>query len=132
MMFKGTNPRFVGFTFCTLSSSSYLLKNNLFIFIFISANGTGTFSEMSPHATAFAEELIAYWVSFVRSGDPNRFKLARSPVWEPFTPAEKSRIVLQAAAEGEQGGSGSFLEREGEEETARCEVVAGMVGVQQN
>ena len=89
---------------------------------------------MSPTSTAFAEELIAYWVSFVRAGDPNEFKLARSPVWQEFTAAEKSRIVLQEAAEeeGKNGGSGSFLELESKEETARCEVVAGMVGVQQN
>ena len=93
---------------------------------------------MSPSATAFAQELIAYWVSFVRAGNPNKFKLKRSPVWEKFTPSEKWRILLQQGAE--QGtseadvvsGSGSFLEREGGEESARCEFVKSLVGVQQN
>ncbi|KAJ2934669.1 hypothetical protein H1R20_g2397, partial [Candolleomyces eurysporus] len=42
-------------------------------------NGTTTFSDMTPVETAFASELIAYWLSFVRSGDPNSFKLSRSP-----------------------------------------------------
>jgi len=102
---------------------------------------------MSPAATAFAEELIAYWVSFVRSGNPNKYKLKRSPVWKQFTSSEKWRIVLQQGAEqgsSEEGeatmttttdvvsGSGSFLEKEGEDESARCEFVKSLVGVQQN
>jgi hypothetical protein len=86
---------------------------------------------MSPIETAFAEELIAYWVSFVRAGDPNRFKLRWSPAWKRFTPSKKSRIVLQEAPE-EGPVSGSFLELEGAQESERCEVVAGMVGVQEN
>ena len=107
------------------------MKFTFFLLSYFSANGTGTFSEMSPTATDFAEELIAYWVSFVRAGDPNRFKLRWSPAWKRFTPSKKSRIVLQEAPE--QGRvSGSFLELESKEESVRCEVVAGMVGVQQN
>ncbi|KIM39330.1 hypothetical protein M413DRAFT_447269 [Hebeloma cylindrosporum] len=95
-------------------------------------NGTTTFSKLSPTATAFAEELIAYWVSFVRSGDPNAFKLARSPVWTPFTADEKSRIVLQEGPGESTDVSGSFLELESADEGARCRFVASMVEVQQN
>ena len=47
-----------------------------------------------------------------------------------------ARILLEEVAEeqnGEVGGaSESFLELESKEEMTRCEVVAGMVGVQQN
>jgi len=87
---------------------------------------------MSPTEKAFAEELIAYWLSFVRSGDPNKFKLKRSPVWTPFT-TKKSRIVLQEGpAESPTTISGSFLEQESDTETRRCKLVASQAGVQQN
>ncbi|KAF7300838.1 Aldolase-II domain-containing protein [Mycena kentingensis (nom. inval.)] len=93
-------------------------------------NGTGVFTPMTPTQSAFASELIAYWLSFVRAGNPNTFKLARAPVWESFSPSAKlNRIVLQ---QGSVDASGSFLEVQSEGETRRCEFSAGMVGVQQN
>ena len=94
-------------------------------------NGTTSFSEMSPAETAFAEELIAYWLSFVRSGDPNTFKLKGSPVWTPFT-SKQSRIVLQEGPAVLTTVSGSFLEQESGAETRRCKLVASQVEVQQN
>jgi len=104
----------------------------LFKGVGIGPNGTVIYSEMSPAEKAFAEELIAYWLSFVRSGDPNEFKLERSPVWKPFT-SKKSRIVLQEGPEEPSTTvSGSFLEQESETETRGCKVVASQAGVQQN
>ncbi|KDR78646.1 hypothetical protein GALMADRAFT_64536 [Galerina marginata CBS 339.88] len=94
-------------------------------------NGSTTFNAMSPTENAFAEELIAYWLSFVRSGDPNKFKLSRSPVWSPFT-SQSSRIVLQEAPANTTTASGSFVEKQGTEETTRCNLVAGQVLAQQN
>jgi len=95
-------------------------------------NGTGVFSPMTPTANAFAAELIAYWLSFVRAGDPNTHKLAQSPVWKPFLAADKERIVLQQGPGNTTTVSGSFLEVQSAGETTRCEFVAGKVGVQQN
>ncbi|KAJ7165538.1 alpha/beta-hydrolase [Mycena crocata] len=95
-------------------------------------NGTGTFTPMTPTETAFAEELIAYWLSFVRSGDPNTFKLARSPRWAQFTSGDKARIVLQEEPRNSTTRSGSFLEVESKGEGERCEFVKRRVGVQQN
>jgi len=87
-------------------------------------NGTTTFSPMTPIQTAFAQELIAYWLSFVRSGDPNTFKLARSPGWTGYSEATKlSRVVLQQGAVVSQ--SGSFVEGEPSLESKRCVFVAG-------
>ena len=51
---------------------------------------------MTPSEDAFAEELIAYWLSFVRAGDPSTFKLARAPAWPLYTPADPRRVVLTA------------------------------------
>jgi carboxylesterase type B len=86
---------------------------------------------MSPANTAFSEELIAYWLSFVRSGDPNTFKQKRSPVWAPFN-SKKSRIVLQEGPAALTIVSGSFLEQESGIETRRCKLIASQAGVQQN
>ncbi|KAJ7194841.1 alpha/beta-hydrolase [Mycena pura] len=95
-------------------------------------NGTGAFSPMTPTETAFASELIAYWLSFVRVLDPNTHKLARSPAWAQFTSANKERMVLQQGPGDSTTVSGSFLETQSEGETTRCEFVAGQVGLQQN
>ncbi|KAJ3520368.1 hypothetical protein NMY22_g12789 [Coprinellus aureogranulatus] len=95
-------------------------------------NGTTTFSDMSPVETDFASELIAYWLSFVRKGNPNAHKLSRSPEWPSYRTTRRNRIVLQQVLEGESKKSGSFLEVESKEETERCGVVAGQVKTQQN
>ena len=50
---------------------------------------------MTPSEEAFAEELIAYWLSFVRAYDPSEFKLERSPSWPKYTAQSLNRIVLQ-------------------------------------
>jgi carboxylesterase type B len=95
-------------------------------------NGSGVFTPMTPVETSFAEELIAYWLSFVRSGNPNTFKLARSPLWTPFTNSVKSRMVLQQDPLNITTQSGSFLEMESALESQRCSFVASQVVAQQN
>lgn len=92
-------------------------------------NGSVTFSPMTPTQTAFAEELIAYWLSFVRAGNPNTFKLARSPVWPLYSRTSRKRVALQ---QGTPDTSGSDVEAEPKAETARCEFVARQVVEQQN
>lgn len=87
---------------------------------------------MSAVETDFASELIAYWLSFVRKGDPNAHKLSRSPIWTPYGNAKRNKIVLQQVQEGGSKMSGSFLEVETPEETKRCGVVASQVETQQN
>ncbi|KAF9041726.1 alpha/beta-hydrolase [Hymenopellis radicata] len=93
-------------------------------------NGTGTFTPMTDAENAFAAELIAYWISFVRSGDPNTFKLDRSPVWTSFDAGNLERMVLQQT--DVDGASGSVVEHEPEQEAGRCAFVAGKVGPEQN
>ncbi|KAJ3538533.1 hypothetical protein NM688_g6506 [Phlebia brevispora] len=84
-------------------------------------NGTTTFQPMTPSDRAFAEELIAYWLSFVRTGNPNTFKLARSPVWKSYTPSTGFRAVLQ---EGTVNTSATFVEQIPAAEVSRCSFVA--------
>jgi len=84
-----------------------------------------------PAEIAFAEELTAYWLSFVRSGNPNRFKLARSPLWNKYS-SKDARIVLQAVPNDSTSTSGSYLETEDDEESGRCLLIAGQANQQQN
>ncbi|KXN82979.1 Lipase 3 [Leucoagaricus sp. SymC.cos] len=92
-------------------------------------NGTTVFIDLNASATAFSEELIAYWLSFVRAQNPNTHKLARAPVWQSYSTKERNRIVLNEAPDGADVNtvSGSHGEIEGEDEAKRCQVVAGMV-----
>ena len=84
---------------------------------------------MTPSEDAFAEELIAYWLSFVRSGNPNTFKLPRSPTWPAYEQASGQRIVL---TEGSTTKSGSTVESIPSEEVQRCAFVASKFVPQQN
>ncbi|KAG7091944.1 hypothetical protein E1B28_008335 [Marasmius oreades] len=100
-------------------------------------NGTNTFTPMTPVENAFAEELIAYWLSFVRVGDPNKFKLARSPEWPSYTltgdtRSVKRRIVLQEDPQKSTTRSGNTIEQEPENESRRCAVVASKSEQEQN
>ncbi|THU84215.1 alpha beta-hydrolase [Dendrothele bispora CBS 962.96] len=94
-------------------------------------NGTGEFTPMTPVETAFAEELIAYWLSFVRSENPNTFKLERSPVWIDYT-GDKERIVLQQDPGNRTTVSGSFVENEPAKERDRCAFVQSKAKEEQN
>lgn len=135
MMFLGSNTGYVSYgsicfrgqSLCTLYAQSN--RNNRI-------NGTGSFSPMSTIETAFASELIAYWLSFVRRGNPNTFRLSGSPAWSEYRPvSQRNRIVLQQSVASESGkpqGSGSYIELEEAEERERCIIVAGQVERQQN
>ncbi|KAL7284647.1 hypothetical protein ACG7TL_001944 [Trametes sanguinea] len=93
-------------------------------------NGTTTFQPQRPIDKAFASELIAYWLSFVRSGNPNTHKLARSPVWPEYTLQRKSRIVLQEGASTDVSGSEAELEPQAE--SSRCAFVASKAAHEQD
>ncbi|KAE9401291.1 alpha/beta-hydrolase [Gymnopus androsaceus JB14] len=100
-------------------------------------NGSGVFTPMTPVEKAFAAELIGYWLSFVRSGNPNTFKLDRSPVWpEYFTTGAvndlKQRIVLQQDPDNSTTVSGNFQEMEPVVESGRCAFVASKAQDEQN
>jgi carboxylesterase type B len=95
-------------------------------------NGSGVFTPMTPVEISFAEELIAYWLSFVRSGNPNTYKLSRSPLWSQFTDSTKNRIILQQDPQNITTQSGSFLEIQPVPETQRCTFIADQVVSQQN
>ena len=94
-------------------------------------NGSTTFQPMTPQDDAFAAELIAYWLSFVRAGDPSTFRLARSPVWPAYTVQGKERIVLQEPRSEDTSVSGSVAEQEPELETSRCAFVTSKARHQQ-
>ncbi|KAF9460346.1 alpha beta-hydrolase [Collybia nuda] len=97
----------------------------------ITFNGTVSFTGLTPTESSFASELIAYWLSFVRSGNPNTYKLARSPVWNGYNATHRNRNVLQEDPAGSTTRSGIFLEHEVNPETKRC-TVAGSQTSQEN
>ena len=97
---------------------------------YASPDGSIYFTQMTPTENAFAEELIAYWLSFVISGDPNQYRLSRSPEWPLYK--STSRIVLQQGPGTTTTLSGSFVEEESETDKTRCALVASQVGRQQN
>ncbi|KAK7461830.1 hypothetical protein VKT23_008260 [Stygiomarasmius scandens] len=103
----------------------------MFLGINTGTNGTGEFTPMTDVENAFAEELIAYWLSFVRSGDPNTFKLDRSPVWNDYT-GEEQRIVLQQDPQNRTTTSGISMEAEPEKERDRCAFVQSKSDKEQN
>lgn len=83
---------------------------------------------MTPAEDAFAAELIAYWLSFVRSGDPNTHKLARAPQWPLYNAGSAQRIVL---TEGTESATGTTTEAISALERNRCAFVASKAIVQQ-
>ncbi|ESK95927.1 hypothetical protein Moror_956 [Moniliophthora roreri MCA 2997] len=101
-------------------------------------NGSNVFTPMTPVENAFAEELIAYWLSFVRSGDPNTYKLERSPEWTQYSVTDSEdggsrlRIVLQQDPGNSTTRSGNVLEQEPENQARRCAVVASKSEGEQN
>ncbi|KAI0767254.1 alpha/beta-hydrolase [Fomes fomentarius] len=97
-------------------------------------NGTTTFQPQTDLDRAFASELIAYWLSFVRSGNPNTFKLARSPTWPGYITHAQQRISLQEPepkSNDTSAISGSNAETEPILESNRCEFVASKARRQQ-
>jgi carboxylesterase type B len=128
MMFKGSNT---GYVLCVF------FPHLKIIIYYASFNGSTTFSPMTPTEDAFAAELIAYWLSFVRFGDPNKYRLSRSPEWPMYkSSSSTSRIVLQqgpgSTTTRTRTVSGSFVEEEPETAKIRCAIVASQVGRQQN
>ncbi|KZO91472.1 alpha/beta-hydrolase [Calocera viscosa TUFC12733] len=98
------------------------------------SNGTTVFHELSVEQRDFFHEMLAYFVSFVRTGSPNTHKLDRSPEWPLYT-AQRNRQVLQhqfqedfsndASATGST--SAMWLEEVTESEKERCEALFDMV-----
>ena len=83
---------------------------------------------MTAFETAFAEELIAYWLSFIRTGDPNTYQVARAPQWPVYSQQVSQRIVL---TEGTEAKTGSAVETIPALERRRCEFVATKAEAQQ-
>ncbi|PSS34240.1 hypothetical protein PHLCEN_2v1750, partial [Hermanssonia centrifuga] len=91
-------------------------------------NGSTRFSAMTAAEDAFASEMIAYFLSFVRTGDPNTYRLARSPEWPGYSVGGERRMVLQQGTETE---SGCFGESVCGDEQERCAFVATKAAAQQ-
>ncbi|KAG0697688.1 Alpha/Beta hydrolase protein [Suillus ampliporus] len=83
-------------------------------------NGTGSSTPQTPSQRAFASEFIAYWLSFVRTGNPNTHKLDMSPAWEKSGGSDPARMVLMQDPQNSTTKSGSYMEEQPAAETVRC------------
>eukprot|EP00756_Hemistasia_phaeocysticola_P051305 Hpha_TRINITY_DN26478_c0_g1::TRINITY_DN26478_c0_g1_i1::g.34086::m.34086 len=50
-----------------------------------------TYCTFSPEERILSEQLMAYWASFVRTGDPNSAKHSTAPIWPQYRPSAVSR-----------------------------------------
>ena len=103
------------------------------------ANGTYALTTFTaPSQKQFEKELLAFWVSFVRTGDPNTYRLAGSPEWPRWENEKKNfwgkvvssrpkRIVLKKGETGlsaDDYQSASFVEDQPHEELERCRALS--------
>lgn len=95
-------------------------------------NGSTTFTPQTPAELAFASELIAYWLSFVRAGNPNTYKLEKSPMWEQYNELNPVRMVLMQDPQNLTTVSGSYLETQPVAEATRCTFAISKVKVCEN
>ncbi|KAG1730280.1 Alpha/Beta hydrolase protein [Suillus paluster] len=95
-------------------------------------NGTAEFTPQTDAQKAFASELIAYWLSFVRTGNPNTYKLPKSPVWGNYNESDPVRMVLMQDLKNSVDVSGSYMEGQPAPQTARCAFAISMAEVCQN
>ena len=102
--------------------------------VLFSTRNNGSY-ELTPFTKSsqrhFAAETIAYWVSFVRSGDPNVYALPGSPEWPKWDngKGKGKRMVLAQGASTTTGAgyvSGSGIEDQPLKELERCRAVNAM------
>jgi carboxylesterase type B len=90
-------------------------------------NGTTTFTGLNAIEEAFAEEMIAYWLSFVRTGNPNTYRLSKSPIWYSYSISNPVRAVLAQEPNNVTKKSGVWLESTPDVESERCRFIATKV-----
>jgi Carboxylesterase family len=90
-------------------------------------NGTTVFTGLNTIEKAFSEEVIAYWLSFVRAGNPNTYRLSKSPIWHNYSIRNPWRVVLVQDPNNQTTKSGVWMERTPDVESQRCRFIASKV-----
>ncbi|EJU02700.1 alpha/beta-hydrolase [Dacryopinax primogenitus] len=98
------------------------------------SNGTTVFHQLSNEQRDFFHEMLAYFTSFVRSGNPNTYKLERSPGWPLYTDSWNRQVlqhqlneVPEEDASGEDTTTAVWQEEVTTEEQERCAALFDMV-----
>lgn len=119
----------IGATITWHSAENWLMFNGTSTGI----NGTTVFTAQNAVEKALSSEMIAYWLSFVRSGNsPNTFKLPRSPAWPAYQVSSPRRVVFQAnAPEGSLITSNITVETEPTIQIQRCKEVERIASEEQ-
>ncbi|CAE7191421.1 unnamed protein product [Rhizoctonia solani] len=87
-------------------------------YMFNGATG-GTFHSFNTTEVPVAQEIIQYWSSFTRSGNPSTFKRTYSPVWPTY--AENNRVVMSEDVDGNGNSTASSVESVLAFEQKRCQ-----------
>ncbi|QRV93283.1 carbohydrate esterase family 10 protein [Ceratobasidium sp. AG-Ba] len=88
-------------------------------YLFDGANGrTPSFTPFNITQAPVSHEIIRYWTSFTRSGDPSKYKLAYSPRWPNFV--GNKRVVMSEDVGGNGTRTASTIEVVPTYEQERC------------
>ncbi|CAE6527139.1 unnamed protein product [Rhizoctonia solani] len=88
-------------------------------YLFNGATGTTPFfAPFNITQVPVAQEIMQYWTSFTRSGDPSKFKRSYSPGWPNY--ADNRRVVMSEDVGGDGSRTASFVEKIPTYEQERC------------
>lgn len=87
--------------------------------IHVDSGGTPFFAPFNVTEVPVAQEIIQYWASFARSGNPSTYKRSYSPVWPSF--AGNHRVVMSEDLGGSGNSTASFVEVVPAFEQAGCQ-----------
>ncbi|KAI9651299.1 hypothetical protein NHQ30_001337 [Ciborinia camelliae] len=76
--------------------------------------------------SALTPSMQAYWTSFIRSKDPNTYKLDSAPRWEQLKVSTYQRILLQAANVTGTAVANVTMETIPDEQLARCQYLSSI------
>ncbi|KAF8579657.1 alpha/beta-hydrolase [Ramaria rubella] len=80
-------------------------------------NAGFTFKEFNTTELPLSQEIISYWTSFTRAGDPSKFKQSFSPVWDKQSTGKRV-VMTRSTTPG--NGTASTLEEMTAYEVERC------------
>lgn len=76
------------------------------------------FAPFNATEVPVAQEIIGYWASFTRTGNPSVFRKSFSPAWPTF--AGTKRIVMSEDIQGNGNTTASVVESVPTLESSRC------------
>lgn len=76
--------------------------------------------------SALIPSIQAYWTSFIRSYDPNTYKLESAPKWEQLKTDDYQRVLFQAENVTGTATPNVTMEKIPDDQMARCRYLSGI------